>query len=340
MKPLITDVPMEKMQEVAKELGLKAFGASQIISWIYKSRVREFSQMSNLSIEAREELARRFDIPVFSIERTQDATDGTRKYLCRGRDGLKVECVWMPFEDGRRTVCISSQVGCAMACKFCRTASMGFVKNLTQGEILGQLLLMLSDQQMSITNVVLMGMGEPLKNTEALSGALEFMLSDKAFGLSKRRITLSTSGLIPELDLFSRRFDIKFAISLNATSDEVRSKIMPINKKYPIATIMEFAKSYTARSKHRITFEYVLIRDVNDSDEDIDRLIKLVRDIRCKVNIIPFNAFSESGFESPKEGRAEYWSEQLRNHGVHATIRISRGQEILAACGQLATERR
>jgi len=224
-----------------------------------------------------------------------------------------------------------------MGCTFCRTGGMGFRRNLTQGEIVGQLIALARVAPSAITNVVLMGMGEPLLNAEAVREAIAIFRDERAFNISKRRITVSTAGLVPELEAFCQEVDVKIAISLNATTDEVRSQLMPINRSVPIAEIMAFCRHYSRTSKHRITFEYVLICDVNDTREDAARLVGLLDGTRAKVNLIPFNPFEGSGLAAPLPATVEWWSEFLREKGVQANVRTSRGQEILAACGQLAS---
>ncbi|MFH0799416.1 MAG: 23S rRNA (adenine(2503)-C(2))-methyltransferase RlmN [Pseudomonadota bacterium] len=337
MPEAITDIPLGLFPSLAAEFGLRAFAADQLIEWLYRTRVASFDEMTNISKAVRSALKERFVMDALEIAGTQEASDGTRKFLCRAKDGRAVECVYMPTGAGRTTVCVSTQVGCAMGCSFCRTAGMGFVRDLTQGEILGQLTLMMRAHPDPVTNVVLMGMGEPLANLDAVSSAVEVMLDGRAFGFSKRRLTLSTAGLLPQLEKFAEKFDIKIAISLNATTDEARSQLMPINRRYPIAEIMESCRKYSERSRHRITFEYVLIGGLNDTDGDAARLVELLKGISAKVNLIPFNPFEGSGLKAPEEGTSERWSDFLRSRGVQANVRISRGQEILAACGQLAT---
>lgn len=336
LKP-ITDITLVEMPEIVRQFDLKPFAANQIITWLYQRRVSSFDEMTDITKGARAALAEKHVIDAVVEDNRQEAADGTIKFLCRAHDGAAVECVYMPADEDRATVCISTQVGCAMGCSFCRTGGMGFVRNLTQGEILGQLILVMRMASRQITNIVLMGMGEPLANLDAVSNAVEVMIDHRAFNLSKRRITLSTAGLIPELKKFSERFDIKLAISLNATTDETRAKLMPINKRYPLADIMEFCRDYSIDARNRITFEYVLIRDVNDTPADMERLVRLLRGINAKVNLIPFNSFEKCEFKAPKEGIAEKWSDYLRDQNIQSNIRASRGQEIIAACGQLAT---
>ncbi|MFA5810961.1 MAG: 23S rRNA (adenine(2503)-C(2))-methyltransferase RlmN [bacterium] len=337
MREALTDIPLDRLPAVVADLGLKRFAAEQILQWLYRRRVSNFDEMTNLTKEARAMLAERYDISAVEPISEERAADGTRKFLCALRDGNAVECVIIPAEDGRVTVCVSTQVGCAMGCVFCRTAGMGFVRDLTQGEILGQLIQAFRESPEPVTNVVLMGMGEPLANLDAVSTSVEAMLDTRAFGLSKRRVTLSTSGLLPQLDAFSRRFDIKIAISLNAATDEVRQRLMPIDKRYPISQIMDFCRDYSKRTRHRVTFEYVMILGVNDSMEEAKKLAALLAGMRAKVNLIPFNPFEGSEFKAPLAETVERWGDILRESGVQVNIRVSRGQDILAACGQLAS---
>lgn len=336
MKPAITDVALANVPKLVAELGFKPYVAGQLVEWLYAKRAASFDEMTNLSKGARDLLRGRFAIEAVKLDGFQTAADGTRKFLCETADGAHVECVLIPAEGDRVTVCVSTQAGCAMNCAFCRTAGMGLTRNLTQGEILGQLLVAMRHASSSVTNVVLMGMGEPLANAEAVGGAIDVMIAKRAFFLSKRRITLSTCGLLPELEVFSEAYDIKIAISLNATTDEVRDELMPINRRYPIAKLMEFCRAYSHDARHRVTFEYVLIGGVNDTKEDARRLVDLLKGVRAKVNLIPFNPFAGSTYRAPAEGVAMWWSEYLSTKGILATVRTSRGQEIMAACGQLA----
>ncbi len=337
MKPAITDIPLNELPDlVVADLGLKRFAAGQIIAWLYERRVTSFAEMTNLSKDARALLEERFVIDAIALEETLSAADGTQKYLCRTRDGQAIECVLIPADGDRITVCLSTQVGCAMDCAFCRTARMGFKRNLTQGEILGQLLAIMRSSSARVTNVVLMGMGEPLANAEAVTNAIEVFIDDRAFNLAKRRITLSTAGLIPELEAFPLRYEIKIAISLNATTDAVRDRIMPINRKYPIAQIMAFCRDYAEHSRHRVTFEYVLIGGVNDTVADANRLVALLHGVPAKVNLIPFNPFPGSDLNAPLPAAIERFSQVLFDRGIQTNVRVSRGAEILAACGQLA----
>lgn len=337
MKEAITDMTPARLREFVAEFGMKPYVATQIVTWLYGKLVNSFDEMTDISKSGRAALAERCDISAVEVVEEKVASDGTIKLVCRARDGERVECVLLPSDDDRLTACLSTQAGCAMGCGFCRTAAMGFRRNLTLGEITGQLIMLSRRADRPITNIVLMGMGEPLLNREAVEEAIAILRDDDAFGLSKRRITLSTSGIMPELEKFAEKNDIKIAISLNATTDDVRSKLMPVNEKWPIAKIMEFSRAYSKRSRHRVTFEYVMIRDVNDSREDAKRLVGLLRGVRAKINLIPFNPFEGSPYGAPDLERIEWWRDYLLEKGVQANIRISRGQEILAACGQLAS---
>lgn len=317
------------------EIGMKTYAAGQIVSWLYGKLVRSFDEMTDISKGGRDRLKEICDISALEKVEELRSSDGTLKLLCRARDGERFECVLLPAEGERLTACLSTQAGCAMGCGFCRTAGMGLKRDLTLGEVTGQLVLLAREAGRPITNIVLMGMGEPLLNREAVEEAIAIFRDDRAFGISKRRITLSTSGIIPELEKFTEGNDVKIAISLNATTDEVRTRLMPVNRKWPIAKIMEFSRDYSRRSRHRITFEYVMIRGVNDSMGDAKRLIDLLKGVRAKINLIPFNPFEGSGYEAPLPETVERWRDFLGEKGIQVNVRISRGQDILAACGQL-----
>ncbi|MFH1873601.1 MAG: 23S rRNA (adenine(2503)-C(2))-methyltransferase RlmN [Pseudomonadota bacterium] len=335
----ITDVSLRQLKSAVLELGLKPFAADQLVSWLYKKKVTSFEDMTNLSLLARQVLKENYFIFRPKLVKICQAKDSTRKFVFQLADDAKIESVLIPATDERLTLCISTQVGCPMGCDFCRTAKMGFKRDLSQGEILAQILEVqkVCDQEdQIITNVVFMGMGEPFVNYEAVAGAVEIMLSERGMNFSKRRVTISTSGLIPQLTQFAKDYNVKLAVSLNATEDKTRSKLMPINKRYPIADIINFARKYTKNSRNYVTFEYVLIKDVNDSKEDMQRLSKLLKGIRAKVNLIAFNAFPGSSYKGPSEKRVLEFHKYLTEQGIQTNIRLSRGQDILAACGQLA----
>ncbi len=337
MRRAITDIPASELGDFVSGLGMKPYAADQLIAWLYGKLASSFEEMTNLSKEGRARLSESCDISALKLAGEMRASDGTVKLLCEAHDGERIECVLLPADDERVTACLSTQAGCAMGCGFCRTAGMGFRRNLTLGEITGQLVLLAREAGKPITNIVLMGMGEPMHNREAVEQAIDLFRDERAFNISKRRITISSSGVLPELEKFAERNDIKIAISLNATTDEVRSKLMPVNERWPIARIMEFCRSYGERSRHRITFEYVMIRGVNDTRDDAARLVKLLKGMRAKINLIPFNPFEGSPYQAPETANVEWWREFLAGKGIQVNVRVSRGQEILAACGQLAS---
>jgi 23S rRNA (adenine2503-C2)-methyltransferase len=339
MKPRITDIALGDLEGVVTELGMKRFVADQLVRWLYKQRVRSFDEMTNIQSGAREKLAEEFDIGALELVESLVDDDGTSKYCFKLHDGERVETVLIPSGDDRRTLCVSTQVGCKMGCDFCRTGEAGFKRNLTQGEIVGQAVEVQRTNEKAITNIVFMGMGEPMFNMDAVLRAIEILLDERAFGISKRKITVSTAGLVPELKEFVKRSDVKIAISLNAVNDELRSKLMPVNRRYAIAEIMDFCREYTKRAKNRITFEYVMMDRVNDALEDASQLVSLLKGIKAKVNLIPFNAFPGSAYKPSPMERIEAWRDLLVSKGIQANIRTSRGKNILAACGQLANRK-
>tara|TARA_B100000029_G_scaffold50527_1_gene45950 strand:- start:491 stop:1543 length:1053 start_codon:yes stop_codon:yes gene_type:complete len=318
----------------------KPYRIHQIFNWVYHYGCQDFSKMTNLSKTMRSQLT---DLFYFFLPMVQNKTyshDGSIKYLLRLEDGALVESVWMPSES-RKTLCISTQVGCRLNCSFCLTASLGLKRNLTSGEILGQCLAINADLEKSdaITNVVFMGMGEPLDNLGPVVEALRLMTAPEAMRLSTRRVTVSTSGLVDKINSFQKEnIHINLAISLNATDDETRNRLMPINKKYPIKTLMKCLKNYPLKPQRRHTIEYVLLRDINDSDEDARRLSNWLKGIPCKINLIPFNSFESTEYLPPLESRVLKFQEYLINQNFSAFIRQNRATDILGACGQLATQ--
>jgi len=336
IKPLITDFSKDELRVEVEGFGWKPYVADQIWQWLYVKAISSFGDMTNISKSMRLALDECFDLSAFEVEKSLAADDGTIKLLLRTRDDEHIESVIIPADDGRVTVCASTQIGCRMGCVFCRTAEMGFKRNLTSGEIIGQIIEASRLAKGRLTNVVLMGMGEPLDNIEEVSNAVEIITDSSSIGISKKKLTLSTSGLIPMLKEFVEKHDIKIAISLNAASNDVRSQIMPVNKKYSIGDITRFCRAYSKNFKNRITFEYVLIGGVNDDIKYADLLAKLLRGIRAKVNLIPFNSFAGCNFKPPARESVERWSRRLYDLGIQTNIRASRGREILAACGQLA----
>ncbi|MBN1283624.1 MAG: 23S rRNA (adenine(2503)-C(2))-methyltransferase RlmN [Proteobacteria bacterium] len=338
MLPAITDIPLPALSGLAEEFALPPYAADQLANWLYARLATSFEEMTDLSKAARETLAGRFSISAVRLCGRLSASDGTQKLLLAGADGERFECVLIPSDGARTTVCLSTQAGCAMGCAFCRTAEIGLRRDLTLGEITGQLVELSRLAGTRVTNVVLMGMGEPLANMETVIEAIGIFRDSRAFDISRRRITLSTSGLVDKLREFVGRCDVKVAISLNATTDEVRSRIMPVNRLSPIAKIMEFAREYSRSFGDRITFEYVMIGGVNDSPDDAARLVSLIEGVRAKINLIPFNPYEGSEFAAPSDAAVERFWRHLYDRGVQVNVRASRGAEIMAACGQLASK--
>ena len=327
--------------------------AGQIWQWIYQWGVRDFDAMTNLSKSYRAELAGKFVIEIPEIVSKQVSADGTRKYLVRIAGGHEVETVYIPEAD-RGTLCISSQVGCTLNCSFCHTGTQKLVRNLTAAEIIGQVMLARDDlgewpepgapkdETRLLSNVVLMGMGEPLYNFDAVRDAMKIAMDPEGIQLSRRRITLSTSGVVPEIAKTADQIGCMLAISFHATTDEVRDRLVPINKKWNIETLLDALRDYPkASNSERITFEYVMLKGVNDSDADARRLVKLISGIPAKINLIPFNEWPGAPYERSDWARIESFADIVYKAGYASPIRTPRGEDIMAACGQLksATER-
>jgi 23S rRNA (adenine2503-C2)-methyltransferase len=329
----------EELKERLADMGLQSYRADQVLQWIYRHHANAFEEMTNIARADRELLASVFAITSLTLLRTETSADGTRKFLFGLEDGHAIESVLIP-DEGRQTLCISSQVGCGQACRFCLTGKGGFTRNLKSSEIADQVLevsrILRAEGGASITNIVLMGMGEPLANFDEVVKALGLITSDKGLGFSPRRVTVSTDGLVPEIGkLGTSGLKVNLAVSLNATTDEVREKLMPVNRRWPIAELLAACRRYPLEPRRRITFEYVLLRDVNDSEADALRLAKLLRGIRCKVNLIPFNPFPGSEFRRPDDGAVRRFQKVLLERHYTAPVRESRGRDISAACGQL-----
>ncbi len=326
----------------------------QIWAWIYQKGVRDFDVMTNLAKGYRVELAEKFEITIPEVVSRHVSSDGTRKYLVRIAGGHEVETVYIPETD-RGTLCISSQVGCTLTCSFCHTGTQRLVRNLTAGEIIGQVMLARDDldewpepgrnphdETRLLSNIVLMGMGEPLYNFEAVRDAMKIAMDPEGISLSRRRITLSTSGVVPEIARTAEEIGCMLAISFHATTDEVRDKLVPINKKWNIATLLESLRAYPKLSNsERITFEYVMLKGVNDSDEDAHRLVKLIDGIPAKINLIPFNEWPGAPYERSSGNRIHAFADIIYKAGYASPVRKPRGEDIMAACGQLksATEK-
>ncbi|MCL4187544.1 MAG: 23S rRNA (adenine(2503)-C(2))-methyltransferase RlmN [Rhodobacteraceae bacterium] len=325
----------------------------QLWQWIYHWGVRDFAAMSNLARDFRALLASRFTLALPEVVRREVSADGTRKYLLRVAGGHEVETVYIP-EEGRGTLCVSSQVGCTLTCSFCHTGTQRLVRNLTAGEIVGQLMVARDDlgewpvpgqprrEERLVSNVVLMGMGEPLYNFEAVRDAMAVVMDGEGLALSRRRITLSTSGVVPGIARAATEIGCLLAVSFHATTDAVRDRLVPINRKWPIATLLQALRDYPRLSNsERITFEYVMLDGVNDSDEDARRLVRLIAGIPAKVNLIPFNEWPGAPYRRSPWARIEAFADIVFKAGYAAPIRTPRGEDIMAACGQLksATER-
>jgi 23S rRNA (adenine2503-C2)-methyltransferase len=333
----LLDVSRERLAEWLAGRGVAAYRAGQVLNWVYRRQAESFDAMSDLGKELRALLAQEFRIPRLSILARQTSSDGSAKYLFGLEDGERIETVLIPERD-HCTLCVSSQVGCAQNCRFCLTAKGKLRRNLSAGEILAQVRdvrRQLPDPG-QLTNIVFMGMGEPLANLENLLGALALITdSDVGLGFAARRVTVSTAGLVPQMLEFGRRSRVSLAVSLNAADDDTRSRLMPINRTYPLEALLEACRSYPLPPGRRITFEYILIKGVNDSPEDARRLARLLHPIRCKVNLIPFNPHAGSGFERPPEQAILAFQEVLLRKYFTVIIRHSKGQDISAACGQL-----
>ncbi|MBC3886026.1 23S rRNA (adenine(2503)-C(2))-methyltransferase RlmN [Undibacterium griseum] len=352
MTALINLLDLDPAQLVAYcgELGEKPFRAKQLQRWIHQFGASSFVEMTDLAKSLREKLATRAVIAAPEVISDHTSSDGTRKWLVDVGQGNAVETVFIP-EENRGTLCISTQAGCAVNCRFCSTGKQGFNRNLSVSEIIGQLWMAEFELRKTkgvapgpkgerqITNVVMMGMGEPLLNFEPTLTALRLMLDDNAYGLSRRRVTVSTSGVVPMMDKLSQECPVALAVSLHASNDPLRDGLVPLNKKYPLAELMAACQRYLEFApRDFITFEYCMLDGVNDTDEHARELIRLVRDVPCKFNLIPFNPFPESGLKRSQNPRIKAFAQILMNQGIVTTIRKTRGDDIDAACGQLAGE--
>ncbi len=341
----VLGLPEKKLIDFFESIGEKKFRAAQVLKWVHQLGVDDFREMSNISKPLRELLAARCEIRAPEVVEQLDSKDGTRKFLIRVSGDNIVETVFIP-EGDRGTLCVSSQVGCSLDCSFCATGKQGFNRDLTAAEIIGQVWIaaksfgqMTRGAKRRVTNVVLMGMGEPLLNFDNVVDSMNLMMHDNAYGISKRRVTLSTSGVVPALDRLGEHTDACLAISLHAANDELRSQLVPINKKYPIAMLLDSATRYIESlpdSHRRITIEYTLIDQVNDRPEHAHELAELLRDVPVKINLIPFNPFKLSNYKRVSNNALRKFQDILIAAGYIATIRTTRGDDIDAACGQLA----
>lgn len=335
---------LKDLERFFADIGEKAFRARQLMQWMHQYRIIDFAEMTNFSKDLRQKLAEKAEIKLPEVLQEHLSKDGTRKWIIRLSCGNAIETVYIP-EDGRGTLCVSSQVGCALACTFCSTAQQGFNRNLDSSEIIGQL--WLANEYLGkepkgnrvVTNVVMMGMGEPLANYKHVVAAMKLMRDDLAYGISWRRVTLSTSGMVPMIDKLREDCHVSLAISLHAANDVLRSKIIPLNEKYPIAELLAACKRYVeGHQKRHITIEYVLLEGINDSVQDANDLMQILKDLPTKINLIPFNPFPKTAYRCSSKVVMNRFKKQLVDAGFVATIRKTRGDDIVAACGQLAGE--
>jgi len=336
----IKNLTLNELNALILSFGKERYRSTQILKWLYQKGVHSINEMTNLSKQFRHNLEETTFISRLKILKIEESIDGTKKFLFELQDKERIESVLIP-DKKRLTLCLSTQVGCAMGCRFCLTGKIGLKRNLTLSEILNQILMVKENLNNinSITNIVMMGMGEPLNNYRNSLSAIEMMIHQEAFNFSSRKITLSTVGLIPELEKLAKEpIRFRLAISLNASDDEIRSYLMPINKSHPLKEILSICRNYPLRPRERITFEYVLIDGVNDSVADAKRLVKLLKGIPSKINLIPLNEAPEIPFKRSREERIKQFQEILLNQGLTAIIRTSKGKDISAACGQLQGE--
>jgi 23S rRNA (adenine2503-C2)-methyltransferase len=338
----LLDFDPDGLREFFTSIGEKPYRAEQVLRWVYHRQVLDFEDMTDLGKALRQKLSGLAELRPPKILSERISRDGTVKWLIGLPGGNAVETVFIP-EPGRGTLCVSSQVGCALNCRFCSTGAQGFARNLTTGEIIGQVWLAAHalgherNGERRITNVVMMGMGEPLLNFDAVIPALKLMRSDLGFGLASRRVTVSTAGLVPGIAQLREAVDVALAVSLHAPGDEVRTDIVPLNRKYPIAELMAACRDYLdGQRKRSITFEYTLLDGVNDSPEQARQLVKLLRKVPSKLNLIPFNPFPGTSYRCSSPERIEAFQRIVREGGLIATVRKTRGDDIDAACGQLA----
>lgn len=330
-------MPLEELSLFFRSRGKERYRAIQVSRWIYHRHAEEFSVMTDLSRDFREEIGRSCRISSPSMEKEEVSRDGTEKFLFRLEDGETVESVLIP-EEARRTLCVSTQVGCALSCAFCATGASGFRRNMTSAEIIHQACFAarrLAGRGERLTNVVFMGMGEPLENVPELSRAIEILLSPFGFGMSGKRVTVSTAGIVPAMRELAKRYPVSFAVSLNAASEGVRSRLMPVNRKYPLQEVVAEMRRIPLRSGRQVTVEYVLLSGVNDSPPEAEALARLLSGARIKVNLIPVNPCEYGDFRPPSPASVDRFRNILMDAGVRTITRERRGADIRAACGQL-----
>jgi 23S rRNA (adenine2503-C2)-methyltransferase len=337
---ILTELEPDSLTEALARLGARPFHARQIYTWIYRRGVADFARMTDLSLDLRAKLERTFTIPTPAVAARNESTDGTVKFLLRLGDGREVESVFIP-DTPAMTLCVSTQVGCAMRCGFCLTGRMGLLRNLTAGEIAAQVRVMAHDLGLASQrfNIVLMGMGEPLHNYDETMKALRMLAADCGLAVSPRRVTLSTVGVLPALERLAQEpLMPNLAVSLHATTEELRDRLVPVSRKYGLADLVAACRRFPTKRRDRITFEYVLLRDVNDGLADARRLANLLRGIRSKVNLIPLNEAPGIPYRRPSDARIDLFAQTLADRHVTVSVRKSRGRDIRAACGQLIVE--
>ncbi|MFC3609092.1 23S rRNA (adenine(2503)-C(2))-methyltransferase RlmN [Stutzerimonas tarimensis] len=332
-----------QLEQFFESIGEKRFRAGQVMKWIHHHGVDDFDAMSNVGKALREKLKAAAEVRGPEVVSEDISSDGTRKWVVRVASGSCVETVYIP-QNGRGTLCVSSQAGCALDCSFCSTGKQGFNSNLTAAEVIGQVWVanksfgsIPAKIDRAITNVVMMGMGEPLLNFDNVVAAMQIMMDDLGYGISKRKVTLSTSGVVPMIDELAKVIDVSLALSLHAPNDALRDQLVPINRKYPLAVLLDACKRYVSQlgEKRVLTIEYTLLKGVNDQPEHAEQTIALLADIPCKINLIPFNPFPHSGYERPSNNAIRRFQEILQKAGHNVTVRTTRGEDIDAACGQL-----
>ena len=331
----IKDYDLSDLKEEMISIGEKGFRAEQIFKWLYVDKVKDFDEMTNLSLELREKLKENYTICNFKILKKLESKDGTKKYLFDVLDENAIESVLMEYHHGK-TICVSSQIGCKMGCKFCASTGIPFIRNLTPGEIVGQILAVEQDIQDKISNIVFMGIGEPLDNYDNVIKAIRILNNPKGLNIGARHISISTSGLVPRIyDLAKENIQCTLSVSLHATNDEKRSAMMPVNNSYHIKELMQACKDYISMTNKRISFEYALAKDNNDNLQDAQELVKLLRGMLCHVNLIPINKIENGKFTKSSNENIIKFRDYLNDHGIVATIRRELGSDIDAACGQL-----
>lgn len=334
MEPLFGKT-LEELKAVAGELGLPGFAAKQMADWLYQKKIGSIDEMSNLSKDARAALNSRYTLGLAPYKSVQTSTDGTKKYLFNTTVGKFVETAYIPDRD-RHTVCVSTQVGCKMGCLFCMTGKQGFQGNLTAGEILNQLRSI--EEWEEVTNIVYMGMGEPLDNLEAVLKSLEILTADWGFAMSPRRITVSTIGIIPAMKEFLEKSEAHLAVSLHSPFESERKMLMPIQQVYPLEEVLQEIRSWDFGRQRRVSFEYIMFRDLNDTSRHVKELARLLDGIRCRINLIRFHPIPDTPLDTSTDAQINTFKEALNARGITTTIRASRGEDIYAACGLLSTK--